>query len=75
MLTPAQIRAARAMLDITQAELAAASGISKTGINNIERGAADPKASTLASIQAALEKSGIEFLDGDAPGVRHRPST
>lgn len=75
MITPAQIRGARAMLNLTQAQLASSAGISTTGLNNIERGAADPKASTLKAIQQALEDSGIVFQDDGAmvdggPGVR-----
>lgn len=77
MITPEQIRGARAVLGMTQAELAKAAGISTTGLNNIERGSADPKASTLRSIQAALELSGVVFLaEGEmvagGPGVRLR---
>ncbi|MGU3541000.1 helix-turn-helix transcriptional regulator [Methylobacterium sp. A54F] len=72
MLTAAHIRAARALLDITQAELAERVGISKTGLNNIERGNADPKASTLAAIERYLAGVGIEFLNHGEPGVRLR---
>ena len=70
MLTHEQIRGARAMLGLTQAVLAERAGISKTGLNNIERGEADPKASTLRAIQRALEEAGVEFTNGDQPGVR-----
>ncbi|MGU3662013.1 helix-turn-helix transcriptional regulator [Methylobacterium fujisawaense] len=70
MLTPAHIRAARALLDITQGELAAMVGISKTAINNIERSKADPKASTLRAIESALVGAGIEFTNGGEPGVK-----
>ena len=70
LLTPAQIRAARAMLDWTQGELAKRAGISKTGLNNIERGSADPKASTLTAIWRAIEDAGVEFTNGDEPGVK-----
>ena len=72
MLTPAHIRAARALLDITQAELAQGVGISKTGLNNIERGNTDPKASTLGAIERYLAEQGIEFTNGGEPGVRLR---
>ncbi|AMB46890.1 helix-turn-helix transcriptional regulator [Methylobacterium sp. AMS5] len=72
MLTSAHIRAARALLDITQAELAERAGISKTGLANIERGASDPKASTLRALEQVLSGAGIEFLDDDGPGVRLR---
>jgi transcriptional regulator with XRE-family HTH domain len=74
MLTPAQIRAARSMLNWKQADLAKKAGLSLTGLNNIERGAADPRASTLVAIQRALEAAGIEFIseNGGGPGVRLR---
>ena len=72
MLTPAQIRAARAMLDLTQGELASRAGISKAGLINIERGQSDPKVSTLGAIRRALEAAGVEFTDGDEPGVKLR---
>jgi predicted transcriptional regulator len=75
MITPEQIRGARAMLGLTQAALAEAAGISTTGLNNIERGSADPKASTLRAVQTALEAAGVIFQgDGEmvvgGPGVR-----
>ena len=56
-----------------QADLAAKAEMSLTALNNLERGASDPKASTLRAIRAALESAGIEFIgNGDAPGVRLR---
>ena len=63
------------MLGLTQAELAKSAGISTTGLNNIERNSADPKASTLRAIQTALEEGGIIFMnDGElvrgGPGIR-----
>lgn len=63
------------MLGLTQAELAAIAGLSATGLNNIERGNADPRASTLVAIQNALEAAGVEFLpagDGKGCGIRLR---
>ncbi|MFL9827545.1 helix-turn-helix transcriptional regulator [Rhodoplanes sp. SY1] len=72
MISPSQIRGARAMLGLTQAQLAEAAGISTTALNNIERGSADPKVSTLSAIRTALEAAGIEFIaeNGGGPGVR-----
>lgn len=60
------------MLGMTQATLAEAAGISTTALNNIERGSADPKASTLGSIRRALETAGVIFVEenGEGPGVR-----
>lgn len=62
------------MLGLTQAELAKRAGISTTGLNNLESGASDPKASTLRAIQAALESAGVEFIaeNGGGAGVRLR---
>lgn len=65
MITPAQIRGARAMLNMKQTELASAAGVSEMSIKNIERGATDPRASTLLAIQNALEGAGIVFLPAD----------
>ncbi|PAP92139.1 helix-turn-helix domain-containing protein [Mesorhizobium wenxiniae] len=74
MISPHQIRGARAMLGLTQAELAKRAGISTTGLNNLESGASDPKASTLRAIQTALESAGVEFIpeNGGGAGVRLR---
>lgn len=65
------------MLGMTQAALAKASGISTTGLNNIEKGNADPKASTLRAIESALSEAGVIFIasNGDGPGVRLRKHT
>jgi predicted transcriptional regulator len=57
------------------ADLAKASGIAEVAIKNLERGATDPRASTLDAIQRAFDKAGVVFLDaGDTrdggPGVR-----
>jgi transcriptional regulator with XRE-family HTH domain len=66
MISPAQIRAARALIGWKQTDLASASGVSEMSIKNIERGATDPRASTLQLLQTALENAGVLFLD---PGV------
>jgi transcriptional regulator with XRE-family HTH domain len=74
MIDPTQIRAARALLGWKQSQLATACGLSLTALNNIETGKADPRASTLKAIQAALEGAGIEFIpeNGGGAGVRFR---
>lgn len=75
MLTSAQIRAARALVRMEQAKLADAADISVETIKRLERidGPLDgAKAGTLAAIQRALEEAGVEFTNGDAPGVRMR---
>jgi DNA-binding XRE family transcriptional regulator len=41
------LRAARGLIGMTQADLAKASGVSEIAIKNLERGATDPRASTI----------------------------
>jgi transcriptional regulator with XRE-family HTH domain len=78
MIAPHQIRAARAMLGMKQSELSEAAGVSLATLNNIERDVSDPRASTLAAIQRALEAAGVEFIGNgeisaaSGPGVRLR---
>lgn len=69
MLSRFQILAARAMLEMTRAELAAKVGLSATGLSNIENGLADSKVSTMEAIRKALEASGVEFIPEDAKGA------
>ena len=73
MITRSQCRAARGLLDWTQQELADASGLSKTSINNYERGLADVKEDTLKVIRDAFVKAQVEFSGSD--GVRKRADT
>ena len=67
-----QCRAARALVNWSQDRLADLAGVSVTTIRNFERGASVPVRNNLAAIRAALEAAGVEFTDGDAPGVRMR---
>jgi transcriptional regulator with XRE-family HTH domain len=50
------------LLEWTQQTLADRAGMSKTGINNFERGTSDIRAESLLSIQQAFERNGIEFI-------------
>jgi len=68
--TPAQCRAARALLNWSQEELVRQSKITKKTIADFERGATRPRSRTLAQLIAAFEAAGIEFLNGQRPGVR-----
>lgn len=70
MITSEQIRAARALLNWKQSDLAREAGLSLPSINNIERMIGSPRLSTLQTIQNALQGAGIEFLGID--GVRKR---
>jgi transcriptional regulator with XRE-family HTH domain len=62
------------MLRIEQADLAVRAGVSLETIKRIERkpGKVSAYAATLEAIQAALEAGGVEFTNGDQPGVRLR---
>jgi DNA-binding XRE family transcriptional regulator len=60
MANPAQIRAARAMLDITQAELSKLAGVSLPRIVAVEHGGACLQ-STATAIIDALERKGAVF--------------
>lgn len=72
MITPAQIRAARAMIGWKQSDLANKSGVSEISVKNIERGATDARSSTLAALQEAFNKAGVVFLDpGDTRNGGH----
>jgi len=71
-LSPAQCRAARALLDWSQGRLATESRTSTKTIADLERGKRTPYARTIADIQRALEAAGVEFTNGKRPGVRLR---
>lgn len=70
MLTIEQCRGARGLLGWTQQELADASGLSKTAINNFEKGHSDIKAESLRAIRMAFESAEIEFIEQD--GLRKK---
>jgi transcriptional regulator with XRE-family HTH domain len=74
MIISQQIRAARQLLRITAAKLAALSGISVATIRRYElmTGVPSGNAKAVEAIQKALEKAGVEFVGSpdDRPGVR-----
>ena len=72
-LLPEQSRAARGLLDWSRARLAAAAGVAPATLAEFESGKRTPFARTLDDIRRALEEAGVEFTNGDAPGVRLKP--
>lgn len=68
MITPRQIRAARALLGWSQQELADKAIVSLNALARLESGKVDPRASTLEAIEMALSKAGIEFLPTGVKG-------
>ncbi|WP_173980529.1 helix-turn-helix transcriptional regulator [Magnetospirillum sp. UT-4] len=73
-ITPAQSRAARALLGFSQQELADRAKVGKQTLADFERGARTPYHRTLRDIEATLEDAGIEFIpeNGGGVGVRFR---
>jgi transcriptional regulator with XRE-family HTH domain len=74
MLTPDQSRAARALINWSQPQLAGASGVSVSTIRDFETGKRAPIGNNLAAMQRALEAAGVIFVseNGEGPGVRLR---
>jgi transcriptional regulator with XRE-family HTH domain len=68
-ISAAQVRAARAFLELSQEELAKAAKVGRIAIADYERGARVPYDSTLEQIRAVLEAAGVEFLFEGSLGV------
>jgi transcriptional regulator with XRE-family HTH domain len=66
---PVQCRMARAALRLGVRELAAAAQVSVDTVARFERGD-ELKERTVQALQLALESAGVEFTNGDQPGVR-----
>ena len=64
-----QLRMARAAVGWGVRELAERAGVTANTVTRIENGA-DAKQSTMNRLQHALEAAGVEFTNGDQPGVR-----
>jgi predicted transcriptional regulator len=83
MLTPAQLRAARALLGLDQRTLAERAGVSLPTIQRMEAsdGYVRGVVETLTRVVAALEREGIELISensvstGGGRGVRLRDPT
>ena len=75
MIYPRQIKAARALVGISQVELANRVGLSPATIKRIEVSVDELrfKVDTMLRIKQALEECGVVFIDSDedhGPGVR-----
>ena len=74
MIISDQIRAARALIRWSAADLASASGIGSATIKRMEvmEGVPSGNVKTLLALKAALESAGVEFVGtpDDRPGVR-----
>jgi transcriptional regulator with XRE-family HTH domain len=75
MTEAAQIRAARALIGWSQADLSEAAGVSVSLVDRFETGQPDSiAAETVAKMRAALESAGVAFIpkNGGGAGVRLR---
>lgn len=77
MITPAQCRAGRALLNWSQQQLADLAKVGVVTVRQFEREGAQPRHATLDVIRRALEAGGVIFVDenGAGPGVRLKKST
>ena len=77
MISPQQCRAARALLDWSQQQLADRANVGIVTIRQLEASVHEPRRATLDVVRRALEAGGVEFIDenGGGPGVRLRKPT
>ena len=73
-ITPQQCKAARALLNLTQPQLAEAAGVSNGTIVSFEKGNRETSLGSVTLIRLALERGGIVFIpeNGGGLGVRLR---
>jgi transcriptional regulator with XRE-family HTH domain len=73
MVTSAQLRAARGLLNWTVRDMAEKSGVHRNTVTRIETDTTAP-GHALSAIRAALEAAGVEFIaeNGGGAGVRIR---
>ena len=74
LISPAQNRGARALLDLTQTELASAASLGLSTVVDFERERRQVSSDAIRAMRKALENAGVEFIDqnGGGPGVRLR---
>lgn len=71
MLTASQCRAARGLLNWSQAELAQEASVGLSTVRNFEAGRSMPVSNNLTAMINALERSGVQLITDDAGvGVR-----
>ena len=76
MVTPREVRAARAFLGWTRQQLADRAIVALNTVIRLEQGVVDTRSSTLDAVRRALEAAGVEFLSlrEDSEGIRVRRS-
>lgn len=65
MVTGAQVRAARALLDLSQQALASEAGVTRVTLTTLESGRRLAYDATVQKVVAVLEARGISFVDDE----------
>jgi DNA-binding transcriptional regulator YiaG len=73
-ITPGQSKAARALLELTQGDLADAANLGLSTVVDFEKKRRQVSAAAVKAIRDALATRGVEFIEenGGGPGVRLR---
>ena len=74
-ITGAQLRAARSLVRLSAVELAERANVGVATVRRAEAqdGEIGTTAANAVAIRTALESVGVEFTNGEAPGVRLKP--
>jgi predicted transcriptional regulator len=74
LISPAQCRAARGLLDWRQEDLAFMASVGVVTVRHLEGGKIQPRRATLDVIRRAFEEAGVVLIreDGGGAGVRFR---
>jgi transcriptional regulator with XRE-family HTH domain len=72
MITSAQCRAARALVNLSQEQLATAARVGPSTVRNFEAGRSVPVTNNLEAIRQVLQEAGVLFIpeNGGGAGVR-----
>lgn len=68
-MTPSQSRAARALLEWSQEELAKTAHLGLSTVRDFEKGRRTPSHNNLLGMRAALEAAGVLFIPEDSAGA------
>jgi hypothetical protein len=60
------------LVKLDQGRLSQRANVGRNLIIDFEKGRRKPRARSLSAIRSALEAAGVEFTNGDQPGVRLR---
>jgi predicted transcriptional regulator len=69
IISPAQCRAGRALLEITQTQLAASAALGLSTVVDYEKERRQVSPESVEAIRRALVRAGVEFIDENGGGV------